>query len=157
MADLRRIGLADLPRLCQFWVEHWGGEEMIVHDQIFRPAQLAGFVTEDWTGVVTYIITGDQCEIISLDSLREGRGIGTSLINAVMKEAQDRSCRRLFLNTTNDNLHALGFYQKRGFELVAIRSGVLNEYRKIKPSIPSVGLNGIALRDEIELEMLLYT
>jgi GNAT superfamily N-acetyltransferase len=156
MAGLLRIGPADLPRLCQFWIEHWGDEEMIVHDQVFRPTQLDGFVTEDWTGVVTYIITGDQCEIISLDSLDEGQGIGTSLINAVMKEAQDHSCRRLFLNTTNDNLYALGFYQKRGFELVSIRPGVLNEYRKIKPSIPAVGLNGIALRDEIELEMLLF-
>jgi GNAT superfamily N-acetyltransferase len=157
MANLRRIEPADLPRLCQFWVEHWGGEEMIVHDQIFRPGQLDGFVMEDWTGVVTYIIKGDQCEIMSLDSLDEGRGIGTSLINAVTKEAKDRSCRRLFLSTTNDNLHALGFYQKRGFELVAIRRGALNEYRKIKPAIPLVGMGGIALRDEIELEILLYT
>jgi GNAT superfamily N-acetyltransferase len=155
MADLRHINLEDLPRLRQFWVEHWGGEEMIVHGQIFRPGQLDGFVTEDWTGVVTYFILGDQCEIVSLDSLDEGKGIGTSLIKAVMKEAQDRSCRRLFLSTTNDNLHALGFYQKRGFELAAIRRGAMDGSRKIKPAIPLVGRDGIALRDEIELEMLL--
>jgi ribosomal protein S18 acetylase RimI-like enzyme len=84
---------------------------MIVHEDIFRPEHLDGYVTVDWAGVVTYTIQGDQCEIISLDSLEEGRGIGTALINAVMEEAQSHSCRRLFLSTTNDNLHALRFYQ----------------------------------------------
>ena len=155
MANLRRINPGDLPRLRQFWVEHWGGEEMIVHDQVFRPEQLDGFVTEDWTGVVTFIIHNDQCEILSLDSLEEGLGTGTALISAVVNEAKSRNCRRLFLSTTNDNLHALGFYQKRGFELAAFRRGAVNETRKIKPGIPRVGENGIPLRDEIELEMLL--
>jgi GNAT superfamily N-acetyltransferase len=157
MTPLRRINPEDLPRLRQFWVEHWGGEEMIVHEEIFRPEQLDGFLTEDWAGVVTYIIQGDQCEIISLDSLEEGRGIGTALIKAVMQEAQSRSCRRLFLSTTNDNLHALRFYQKRGFELAAIRRGAVNESRKIKPGIPFFGEGGIPLRDEIELEISLQT
>jgi GNAT superfamily N-acetyltransferase len=155
MTTLRRIHPEDLPHLRQFWIEHWGGEEMIVHDQIFRPEQLDGFVTEDWTGVVTYIIHEDQCEILSLDRLQQGLGIGTALIHAVVNEAQGRKCRRLFLSTTNDNLRALGFYQKRGFELAGLRRGAVNESRKIKPGIPLVGQNGIALRDEIELEMLL--
>jgi DNA-3-methyladenine glycosylase I len=157
MVTLRRTTPGDLPRLRQFWVEHWGGDEMIVHNESFRLEQLDGFVTEDWNGIVTYIITGDQCEIISLDSLEEGRGIGTALVNAVVKEAQSRSCRRLFLSTTNDNLHALSFYQKRGFELTALRRGAVNASRKIKPGIPLLGENGIPLRDEIELEMSLPT
>jgi len=157
MTPLRRISRDDLPRLRQFWAEHWGGDEMIVHDEVFRPEQLDGFVTEDWAGVVTFTIKGDQCEIISLDSLDEGKGIGTALINAVVKEAQSRSCRRLFLSTTNDNLHALRFYQKRGFELTAIRRGAVNKSREIKPAIPMLGGNGIPLRDEIELEMPLQT
>ena len=114
-------------------------------------------MTEEWTGVVTYTLKGDQCEIISLDSLEGGRGIGTAMINAVVQEAQSRHCRRVFLSTTNDNLHALGFYQKRGFELAAIRRGAVDESRKIKPGIPLIGENGIAVRDEIELEMSLNT
>jgi GNAT superfamily N-acetyltransferase len=153
MIALERVRPEDLPRLQQFWVEHWGGDEMIVHGEIFRPGQLDGFVTEDWAGVVTYTLKGEQCEIISLNSLDEGKGIGSALINAVVKEAKSRSCRRLFLSTTNDNLHALRFYQKRGFELAAIRRGAVNESRKIKPGIPAVGENGIPLRDEIELEL----
>ena len=60
-----------------------------------------------------------ECEITSLDSLREGQGLGTKLIDAVVEEARKQNCRRVFLITTNDNLNALGFYQKRGFEMVS--------------------------------------
>ena len=73
----------------------------------------------------------------------KGRGIGSMLIDKVVEEARSRSCKRLFLITTNDNLNALGFYQKRGFEIVTVYRGAVNESRKIKPSIPLVGMNGI--------------
>jgi RimJ/RimL family protein N-acetyltransferase len=76
-------------------------------------------------------------------------------MHAVVEEARNQNCRRVFLITTNDNLKALGFYQKRGFELVAVHRGAVNVSRKIKPGIPLVGCNEIPLRDEIELEMVL--
>jgi GNAT superfamily N-acetyltransferase len=152
---IRPLTAKDLPRLIEFWKEQWGGEEMLVHGQVFRPEQLNGFIAEDWSGVITYIIQDDSCEIISLNSLKENRGIGTALIHKVADEAHKQNCRRLFLNTTNDNLHALGFYQRRGFELTAMRRGAVDEARKIKAAIPLMGMNGIPLRDEIELEIIL--
>ncbi len=155
MAGLRRLTPEDLQRLRRFWIEHWGGDEMIVHGTVFHPAELEGFVNEDWSGVVTFSVRGSECEIISLDSLREGKGIGTALVQAVAEEARQRRCRRLFLSTTNDNLRALAFYQKRGFSLLQIRVGALQETRKLKPGIPEIGQNGIPLRDEIELELTL--
>ena len=155
MKATRPLTAKDLPRLIEFWKEQWGGEEMIVHGQVFRPEQLNGFITEDWSSVITYIIQDDSCEIISLNSLKENRGIGTALIHKVADEAHKQNCRRLFLSTTNDNFHALGFYQRLGFELTAIRRGAVHEARKIKASIPLMGMNGIPLRDEIELEILL--
>jgi ribosomal protein S18 acetylase RimI-like enzyme len=158
VSTLRRLTQEDLARLRQFWVEHWGGEEMIAHGVIHRPEQLDGYVVEngdEWIGLVTYLIRDGQCEITSLDSLQEGQGIGTKLIGRVLEEARKNDCRRLFLITTNDNLNALGFYQKRGFELVQIQRGAVNVSRKIKPGIPLVGMNDIPLRDEIELEIRL--
>jgi len=157
-SNLRRLTPADLPRLRQFLIEHWGGEEIIARGIIYYPGQLDGFVVEDeneWVGLVTFFIKDDECEVTSLDSLREGKGIGTRLIDKAIEEARTGNCKRLFLITTNDNLHALGFYQKRGFEIVAVYRGAVNESRKIKPGIPLVGMDGIPLRDEIELEMLL--
>ena len=97
----------------------------------------------------------NECEIVSLDSARQGMGVGTMLIHNVVEEARKKDCRRIFLITTNDNLNALGFYQKRGFELVAVHRGALEKSRKIKPGIPLMGANNIPLRDEIELEMIL--
>jgi ribosomal protein S18 acetylase RimI-like enzyme len=158
MLPLRRLTPEDLPRLRQFWIEHWGGEEMITRGRVYRPEQLAGFVIEDgeaWIGLLTFFIENGECEVTSLDSLREGQGIGSRLMDNVIAEARARDCKRLFLITTNDNLNALGFYQKRSFKLVAVYPGAVNESRKIKPGIPLVGMNGIPLRDEIELEMSL--
>jgi ribosomal protein S18 acetylase RimI-like enzyme len=156
MATLRRLTKVDLPRLRQFWIEHWGGEEMISRGNVYRSEQLDGFVVEDedeWIGLLTFFIRDGECEVTSLDSLREGQGIGTMLIGKIVEEAQARNCKRLFLITTNDNLNTLGFYQKRGFEIVTVYRGAVNESRKRKPSIPLIGMNRILLRDEIELEI----
>jgi ribosomal protein S18 acetylase RimI-like enzyme len=160
MPAVRRLTQDDLPQLRQFWIEHWGGEDMIARGRVYRPEQLEGFVVEDesreaWIGLLTFFIEADECEITSVDSLREGQGIGSMLIEKAVEEAQVRNCKRLFLITTNDNLNALGFYQKRGFRIVAVYPGAVNESRKIKPGIPLVGMNGIPLRDEIELEIKL--
>lgn len=156
--DLRPLTQNDLPRLRQFWKDNWGDESVVAHGVIYRPEALDGFVAfdgDEWIGEITYHFSGSDCEIVSLDSLRQGQGIGTLLIEKVIEVARTKNCRRVFVITTNDNLHALGFYQKRGFELVAIHRGAVNESRKIKPSIPSIGNDGIPLRDEIELEMSL--
>ncbi len=154
----RRLTRSDIPRVCQFWVEHWGGDIMIVHGRTYRPEELDGFVVEkgeEWIGLITFLVKDEEVEVISLDSLREKQGIGTKLLETTILEARERNCRRIFLVTTNDNLNALGFYQKRGFELAAVHRGAVDESRRIKPSIPKIGLNGIPLRDEIEMEMRL--
>ena len=103
---LRRLSPGDQPRLRQFWIEHWGGEEMSTRGNVYRPEQLEGFVIEDgseWIGLVTFFINDKECEVTSLDSLREGQGIGSVLINKALEEARAKACKRLFLITTNDN------------------------------------------------------
>ena len=158
MTIIRRLTQEDLPRLRQFWIEHWGAEEMVSRGRVYHPDQLDGFVMEDeeqWVGLVTFFIEADECEVTSLDSLRESRGIGTTLMEMAVERARLSHCRRIFLITTNDNLRALGFYQKRGFEIVTLYRGAVNESRKRQPSIPLLGMHGIPLRDEIELEMKL--
>jgi hypothetical protein len=60
---------------------------------------------------------------------------------------------RAWLVTTNDNMRALRFYQRLGWELVAVHRGAVDRAREtLKPEIPRVGNDGIPLRDEIELE-----
>ncbi len=154
-AGLRRLTPEDLPHLRRFWQARWGNDEIIVHGEVYRPEAMEGFIVDDWSGVLTYVIEHGDCEIITIDSLVENQGKGTALIDAVIRQARECHCRRVFLSTTNDNLRALGFYQRRGFELASLRRAAINETRKRKPGIPLVAGNGIPIRDEIELEMRL--
>jgi hypothetical protein len=62
---------------------------------------------------------------------------------------------RLWLITSNDNLNAIRFYQRRGMRLTAVHRGAIDEARQIKPSIPLIGEHGIPIHDELELELRL--
>jgi ribosomal protein S18 acetylase RimI-like enzyme len=142
----------------QFTIRHSHSPYVVAHGELYYPHELYGFVAEsgdEHLGLITYRVDGSECEIITLDSELENRGIGTALLESVMLEAQAMGCLRLWLITTNDNLRALGFYQKRGFELVAVHRGAVDRSREIKPQIPLAGETGIPIRDEIELEMYL--
>lgn len=156
--QVRPISAGDSGWIARFVRERWGAEEVIAHGTIYRPGMLPGFVAVqagERVGLVTHHISGDDCEIVTIDSIRPGIGIGSALLESVKEAAREAGCRRVFLITTNDNLHALRFYQRRGFRLVAIHRDALAEARRIKPTIPLVGASGIPLRDEIELEIRL--
>jgi N-acetylglutamate synthase-like GNAT family acetyltransferase len=151
---IRPTSIADRMWMRAFIEEHWGEERMVVRGSIIYPAELSGFAAEHngaIVGLVTYQIDGDSCEITSLDSTESGMGIGTALLESVIWAATEADCQRLKLITTNDNLNALGFYQKRGFHIAAIYPGAVERSRMVKTSIPLVGENGIPIRDEIEL------
>lgn len=142
----------------QFMIDHWGDEIMVTRGQMFLPHAFPGFVAsmgDEQVGLITYRLAGDQCEVLALDSLRPGLGLGSALLDAVAQAAAQAGCLRLWLITTNDNLHALGFYQKRGFSLAALYPNALAQSRRLKPSIPLIGMDGIPLRDELELERAL--
>lgn len=156
--QIRPVGPADREWVRRFTAEHWGSDKMITRGKVLYISQQEGFIAEtggEVVGFVSYCIKGRACEITSLDSLREGLGVGSRLIEQVSSAARAAGCARLFLVTTNDNLHALRFYQRRGFQLAALYPGAVNESRKLKPEIPLIGNDGIPLRDEIELEMKL--
>lgn len=140
-----------------FTAERWGAPVIVAHGAVYHPHELPGFVAmqaETPVGLLTYQIEGDACEIVTLDSLRPNQGIGTLLLDAVIESARLAACRRVWLMTTNDNLNALRFYQKRGFVLVAVHRDAVARSRQLKPEIPLLGDDGIPIRDEIELERL---
>ena len=156
--NIRSLAPADRDWVTRHVREHWSAEIVVAHGTLYHPAALPGFVAEmdgEVAGLVTFHIAGDACEIVTLDSLHPDQGIGTALVEAVKVAAGAAGCRRLWLITTNDNLHALGFYQKRGFRLVAVHPGAVDAARRLKPEIPLIGNDGIPIRDEIELEIVL--
>lgn len=160
MADyqIRPLTPADRNWVSRVMVTEWGAEIVVAHNKIFRPADLPGFaafIVEEPIGLLTYNITGNECEIITLDSLSKGLGVGTALIAAARQATGQAGCGRLFLVTTNNNTHALRFYQKRGFVISAVRINAVTESRKLKPQIPLLDKDGLPIRDEFELEILL--
>ncbi len=155
---LRKLTPEDAPWVRVFWIEHWGSDLMVVHGQTFTSSGLPGFVVEEngqVLGLATYRIENDECELMSIDSLIEGQGVGSQLLEAVIAAARQANLRRLYLSTSNDNMNAMRFYQKRGFRFCALRPGAVTETRKRKPAIPLVGFEGIPIRDELELEIIL--
>lgn len=138
-----------------FIAEHWLATEMIIRGEVVDMTQVDGIVVFDHEKIVallTYRITGGICEITSLDSLLEGRGIASSLIERMIAIAREQKCQKVIVVTTNDNIHAIRFYQKRGFDMARLYHNALDVSRKLKPEIPLIGENGIPLRHEIEFE-----
>ncbi|MNC40667.1 Mycothiol acetyltransferase [compost metagenome] len=103
-------------------------------------------------GVIYYCCEAGECEIVSLDSRVENLGTGTKLIELVILAADSLGCTKVWLITSNDNTRAIRFYQKRGFDMVAVHHDAITEARKLKPSIPLTGYDGIPVRHEVEFE-----
>jgi ribosomal protein S18 acetylase RimI-like enzyme len=148
---------AAAPAVRRFILDHWGADFVVAHGRLYHPHTLPGFAAYDPAGeidgLVTYCLEADDCEIVTLDSLQPGQGLGTALVEAVLGVARAAGCRRVWLITTNDNLHALRFYQKRGFRLFALYPNALAATRRLKPDLPALGFDGIPLRDELALEL----
>jgi GNAT superfamily N-acetyltransferase len=120
-----------------------------------HPAFVAEAVGGHLLGMLTYVPgrQWQQCEILTLHASEQWHGTGTALIEAVAQLATRQGCARLWVITTNDNVDALRFYQRRGFCLVKVHREAVDRSRaSLKPEIPPVGAYGISLRDEIELE-----
>ncbi|MBX0358391.1 GNAT family N-acetyltransferase [Halobacillus sp. Nhm2S1] len=150
--NLEHLSTADK---VDFFHTHWGGTKMVISSGVYECTNLDGFAAlenERILGLITYIKKERECEIISLDSLAENKGIGTALIQAVEAEAKRLGCSVLRVITTNDNIRALAFYQKRGFRMTEILHDAVQRAREIKPEIPAIGNHGIPIVDELLLK-----
>lgn len=145
-------------------VQHWLSSVIWSRGVMYTDAHtLPGFVAEAHDQRVGHVTTAfephgaptGQCEVVTLATGVENRGVGARLLAAAVHAARQRGCARVFLTTANDNLRALGFYQKRGWRIVRAWPGMIDAARALEPSIPVVGMHGIPLHDEIELELRL--
>jgi ribosomal protein S18 acetylase RimI-like enzyme len=151
---IRAIRDSDRDAVLRILTHSWGSGDIVTRGRIHHAHAYPGFVAVAGNcivGLVTYHIRGGRCEVVSLDSFWEGRGVGTRLLRATERLARASGCHEAWLVTTNDNLRALAFYQKRGWRLRRIHAGAIARSRALKPSIPLVGMDEIPLRDEIEL------
>lgn len=143
----------------RIWVKErtellFGGDFVVSRQEVHDPHQLPGFIATEGSeriGLATFSINGDECELVTIDSLCQFMGVGTALLDQVETAAAAAGCRKIWCITTNDNLDAQRFFQKRGFVISAFRINGMTKIRLLKPSIPRIGYYGLPIRDEIEL------
>ena len=97
----------------------------------------------------------NTCEGISINAVKQGKGIGTKMMKLFEKTAKKSGVKKIWFITTNDNWEAAIFYIKNGYRLVNIHKDALDISRKLKPQIPTKGKYGIPIQDEWEFEKYL--
>ncbi len=155
LIKIRSVSSEDLNWICALIEKEWGSTRVVSRGKVYYVDQLPGFIAiqeGEQVGLLTYKIEGKECEIITINSLRQNIGIGSKLLNKIERYATSLGCKRIWLITTNDNLNALHFYQKKGYFLTALYCNAIEKYRLLKPEIPLTGIDGIPIRDELVLE-----
>lgn len=154
---VRPITDADRGQLSEVLTRSWGSTQMDTRGRLVDVLALPGFVAEDqgeWIGYLNYENRAASVEVIALEALVQGQGVGAALLARALQVVSAEGATRLWLLTSNDNMEALRFYQRRGFVLVAVhRDAITHARNTLKPEISLVGHHGIPLRDEIELEL----
>jgi ribosomal protein S18 acetylase RimI-like enzyme len=155
---VRPATAADREAISDVLSSSWGGTTMVVHATVYDALSLPALLAERdgrVVGLLTYTVSDDGLEIVSLDAVVQRSGVGTSLLTAAAEIAKRAGAPRVRLVTTNDNLDALRFYQRRGLRIVEVAPGAVDAARAVKPSIPLRGEYGIPLHDELTLELSL--
>jgi ribosomal protein S18 acetylase RimI-like enzyme len=159
MVDIQPLSESDRAWAVQVETESWSKPVVARLGELVDLTQLPGFIAlldGQRAGLASYAMRGEECELVTIRSLREGRGVGRALLDAVRAAAIEAGCTRLWLITTNDNLRALELYQRWGMEIVAFHRHAVTEARRhLKPSIPEHGAHGIPIAHELELELRL--
>ncbi|HEY2616328.1 MAG TPA: GNAT family N-acetyltransferase [Acetobacteraceae bacterium] len=136
-------------------VRQWG-DPIVVRSQVYLIGACDLFIAGDFAGLAA--VSGRDrpiAELVAITAFTRLQGIGTAMLRSIVDKLERFELLRLA--TTNDNLDALRFYQRRGFRLQALRPGAVDAARAQKPTISAVGEHGIPIRDELDLTLDLRT
>jgi GNAT superfamily N-acetyltransferase len=136
----------------------WSDGSIFVRGRLITPPDVEAFGAyhdNKLQGVATWRIEDGSLYLLTMNNITDRRGVGEALLARMLDLARERKLPHLRVIISNDNVGAFRFYQKRGFRIVAVHVGVVDMMRKMKPSIPEIGSEGIRMRDEIELEIAL--
>jgi N-acetylglutamate synthase and related acetyltransferases len=158
--ELKKVEQQDRDKTNAFITKEVGGTLLVLREgEQFELANAEGFVIydkEEIIGLITYEIRDKVCEILSLDSKVEGKGIGTQLVDVVKNVARNNNCSKLLVETTNALIRAIAFYQRKGFRLVKIYPDAMKYVREVHPYLTEADFmeeSGIVSRDLLEFEM----
>jgi len=137
-------------------IEGWGSDILVSRGKTYKTEDLEGILkykNNKIIGLGLYYIKNNECEIVLLETFIQNNGIGTEIIEKIKKIAKMKNCKRIWLITSNDNIDAIKFYQRRGFSIANFYKNAMDESRRLKPTIPLIGNYEIPIKDEIEFEI----
>jgi ribosomal protein S18 acetylase RimI-like enzyme len=102
-------------------------------------------------GALAHRVRDDALHVLALatDPMWQRSGVGAYLVAEAELIARRKQLNRVIVATTNDNLPALYFYQRRGYRITGLIAGAVPQHFQQEAVI---GFAGIPIRDEIHLE-----
>ena len=157
MPEVRELTSDDRGWLIAHLNADWGGPLQARAGELIDVSRLPGYVAigdvGQPVGVLLFRAEGDDLEVALVHAFDQWLGTGTALMECFTTVARSRDWHRVWLVTTNDNVDAIRFYQRRGWRLTSMRPGAVDQARDtLKRSIPEQGQHDIPMRDEFELE-----
>lgn len=136
----------------------WGSVHVARRGELIDASQFPGYVASmggERVGLAVIATREGECEVLSLSVTFLRRGVGRALMHRCFDEARSSECERVWLTTTNDNIAAYAFYQHVGMTLCALRCHGVAAARRLKPTIPLTGQEGLPINHELEFELRL--
>ncbi len=147
------------------WIHEYadtiGGRQVVSRGVLHTLADHPGLIVEADNTPVGYAIYRDEenaCELLAIQAIRQWQGYGGALLEALEDRCRRNAMAHIWLCTTNDNLPALKFYQRRGYRLEALNPGAFANVLRLKgldPQKEVLGIDGVPIRDELVLGKVL--
>jgi GNAT superfamily N-acetyltransferase len=144
---------ADRAAARELFERDFGRTRIVAFGEVMDIDQLPALVavmTAEPSGALAYRLHGDALHIVALatDPMWQRSGVGGHLVAEAELLARRLNLNRLVVATTNDNLPAMYFYQRRGYRLtdLVVSSVLKHTAREVN------GFGGIPVRDEVRLE-----
>lgn len=154
---VRELRFDERAWLRDVYSDRWGTTTVVSRGRLTEVADLPALVCErsgERIGLLTFLPRpGVDVECVTIDAFVRGAGVGAALTAGIRALGQRSQWRRLWLVTTNDNTAALRACQRAGWDLVTVHRDAAASSRRLKPSLPRMGLDGIPIRHELELEL----
>lgn len=131
----------------------FGRSKLVAFGEEFQVESVAAIVADmegDLAGALAYRLHGEIMQIVALatDPEWQRSGVGARLLDHAEHVARDAGSTHVAVTTTNDNLPALYFYQRRGYRLTEVVTDAISAAGEPRGL---VGFAGIPMRDEFHL------
>lgn len=126
---LRAMSAEDLPAVLRLERELFGAQawsEQMIREELADPLTrwyIVGEVHGAVAGYAGLAAFGDEAHVMTIgtDPALQARGVGRTMLRALLAEAERRGARQVILEVRVDNVPAIALYESEGFVTVGVR------------------------------------